>query len=284
MGHNPTIAIRDFTGEANFDPAAPGKASLRIQIRADSLEVTDEIGSKDRREIESTMNAEGARNCEVSRRSCLKAPKLPRTRLGEGRYKLAINGNLSLHGVTRMLPVTAQATLNGDMLRAYGEFSILQSNYGIAAGERGGRGAEIERRAEVHIRHRCDGNKNNHMCLAIPGKIVELLDEDRSLAVVDVLGVRRKVDLGLLLEDPPSTGDWVLIHVGFAMSKIGEEDALQQMRMLTELGESEAAMEEVQGYGWAIRRRSSSSGGPELSRRRLEDELCDLSTSFANPS
>lgn len=87
------------------------------------------------------------------------------------------------------------------------------------------------------------------MCLAIPGKIVELLDEDRSLAVVDVLGVRRKVDLGLLLEDPPSTGDWVLIHVGFAMSKIGEEDALQQMRMLTELGESEAAMEEVQGYG-----------------------------------
>ncbi len=87
------------------------------------------------------------------------------------------------------------------------------------------------------------------MCLAIPGKIVELLDEDRSLAIVDVLGVRRKVDLGLLLEDPPSTGDWVLIHVGFAMSKIGEDDALQQMRMLTELGESEAAMEEVQGYG-----------------------------------
>jgi hydrogenase expression/formation protein HypC len=87
------------------------------------------------------------------------------------------------------------------------------------------------------------------MCLAIPGRIVELLDEDRSLAVVDVLGVRRKVDLGLLQEDPPSTGDWVLIHVGFAMSKIGEDDALDQMRMLTELGESEAAMEEVQGYG-----------------------------------
>jgi hydrogenase expression/formation protein HypC len=87
------------------------------------------------------------------------------------------------------------------------------------------------------------------MCLAIPGKIVELLDEDRSLAVVDVLGVRRKVDLGLLLEDPPSTGDWVLIHVGFAMSKIGEQDALEQLRMLTDLGESEAAMEEAQGYG-----------------------------------
>lgn len=87
------------------------------------------------------------------------------------------------------------------------------------------------------------------MCLAIPGKIVELLDEDRSLAVVDIMGVRRKVDLGLLQEDPPLAGDWVLIHVGFAMSKIGEADALEQLRMLTDLGESEAAMEEVQGYG-----------------------------------
>jgi hydrogenase expression/formation protein HypC len=86
------------------------------------------------------------------------------------------------------------------------------------------------------------------MCLAIPGKIVELLAEDRDLALIDVLGVRRRVDLGLL-EDRPASGDWVLIHVGFAMSKISESDALDQMRMLTELGESEAAMEEVRGYG-----------------------------------
>lgn len=87
------------------------------------------------------------------------------------------------------------------------------------------------------------------MCLAIPGKIVDLLPDDRGLAVVDVLGVRRKVDLGLLQDDPASLGDWVLIHVGFAMSKISETDALEQLRMLTELGESEAAFEEVQGYG-----------------------------------
>ncbi|HYZ82942.1 MAG TPA: HypC/HybG/HupF family hydrogenase formation chaperone [Bryobacteraceae bacterium] len=87
------------------------------------------------------------------------------------------------------------------------------------------------------------------MCLAIPGKIVELLAEDRSLAVVDVLGVRRKIDLGLLHESPLVNGDWVLIHVGFAMSKISEADALDQMRMLTELGETEAAMQEARGYG-----------------------------------
>jgi hydrogenase expression/formation protein HypC len=87
------------------------------------------------------------------------------------------------------------------------------------------------------------------MCLAIPGKIVELLHEDRDTAVIDVLGVRRRIDLGLLADDPPITGDWVLIHVGFAMSKISEVDALDQLRMLTELGEQESAMEEVQGYG-----------------------------------
>jgi hydrogenase expression/formation protein HypC len=85
------------------------------------------------------------------------------------------------------------------------------------------------------------------MCLAIPGKIVELLHEDRDTAVIDVLGVRRRIDLGLLSDDPPVLGDWVLIHVGFAMSKISEVDALDQLRMLTELGEQESALEEVQG-------------------------------------
>ncbi len=87
------------------------------------------------------------------------------------------------------------------------------------------------------------------MCLAIPGQIVELLPDQSSLATVEVAGVRRKVDLGLLQDDMPKTGDWVLIHVGFAMSKISEEDALDQMRMLRMLGEAEAAMQEVKGYG-----------------------------------
>jgi hydrogenase expression/formation protein HypC len=87
------------------------------------------------------------------------------------------------------------------------------------------------------------------MCLAIPGKLVELIPDNRDLALVDVLGVRRHVDLGLLQDDRPAIGDWVLIHVGFAMSRIGEAEALDQLRMLTELGENEAALEEVSGYG-----------------------------------
>ena len=58
-----------------------------------------------------------------------------------------------------------------------------------------------------------------------------------------------KVDLGLLQDDMPTPGEWVLIHVGFAMSKISEEDAIDQMRTLRALGEAESAMQEVQGYG-----------------------------------
>jgi hydrogenase expression/formation protein HypC len=87
------------------------------------------------------------------------------------------------------------------------------------------------------------------MCLAIPGKIVEISSDNQDSALVEVVGVRRKVDLGLLQDDMPVPGDWVLIHVGFAMSKISEQDATDQMNTLRMLGEIDGAMQEVQGYG-----------------------------------
>ena len=87
------------------------------------------------------------------------------------------------------------------------------------------------------------------MCLAIPGRIVAIDPAQAHLGTVDVAGVRRKVDLGLIQEETPATGDWVLIHVGFAMTKISERDALEQMRLLNMLGEAEQAMDEVRGYG-----------------------------------
>jgi hydrogenase expression/formation protein HypC len=88
------------------------------------------------------------------------------------------------------------------------------------------------------------------MCLAIPGKIVELNSSSQAhLGTVEVAGVRRKVDLGLLQDELPTVGEWVLIHVGFAMSKISERDAIEQMDLLRMLGESEQAIEEVRGYG-----------------------------------
>ena len=87
------------------------------------------------------------------------------------------------------------------------------------------------------------------MCLAIPARVIESSTEQDSRALVEVAGVRRHIDTGLLQDDPPRIGDWVLVHVGFAMSKISEEQALDQLRTLAMLGEQEAVLEEVQGYG-----------------------------------
>ena len=87
------------------------------------------------------------------------------------------------------------------------------------------------------------------MCLAIPGKVLEIASDCPNSALVDVVGMRRKVDLGLLEDSRPVPGDWVLIHVGFAMSKISEVDALDQLKTLEMLGEHEAAVQEVRGYG-----------------------------------
>ena len=97
------------------------------------------------------------------------------------------------------------------------------------------------------------------MCLAIPGRIIELVHNQDKVGVVDVAGVRRKVQLGLLAEDMPVPGDWVLIHVGFAMSKISEADAAEQMRLLSMLGEHEQAMQEVRGYGEEDRQNEASA-------------------------
>lgn len=72
------------------------------------------------------------------------------------------------------------------------------------------------------------------MCLAIPGKIVEIVDEENHIAKVEVGGVRRSVNIGML--DDISIGDYVLVHVGFAMSKIDEQQAEETLRTLQELG------------------------------------------------
>jgi len=89
------------------------------------------------------------------------------------------------------------------------------------------------------------------VCLAIPGKIVEFCAEQPLLAKVDVAGVKRSVNVGLLVDEPPEVGDWVLIHVGFAMSKIGEQQAADQLTMIAALGEEQQAMDEVRGYTFA---------------------------------
>jgi hydrogenase expression/formation protein HypC len=76
------------------------------------------------------------------------------------------------------------------------------------------------------------------MCLAIPGEIVRLLDDNDQLALVDVVGVKRKINIGLLDGEPIGPGDWVLIHVGFAMSKVDEQEAAEALRMLELMGQA----------------------------------------------
>ena len=85
------------------------------------------------------------------------------------------------------------------------------------------------------------------MCLAIPGQLIEVVDEANRLARVDVAGVRRTVNIGLLGgDDEPRPGDWVLIHVGFALSKVDEEEAVAQLSLLEQLGaEYEQELEEL---------------------------------------
>ncbi len=77
------------------------------------------------------------------------------------------------------------------------------------------------------------------MCLGIPGQIVEIVDPEYHIAKAEVSGVRRNVNVGLLAADPDavSVGDWVLIHVGFALSKIDEEEARATLEFLQRLGE-----------------------------------------------
>ena len=75
------------------------------------------------------------------------------------------------------------------------------------------------------------------MCLGIPGQVVELLDEHEHLARADVAGVKRVINIGLLEDDPPAPGEWVLIHVGFAMSKIDEEEAAAALAGLQMMGQ-----------------------------------------------
>lgn len=131
FGHSPTIAIRDFQGDALFTPtgAALQDARLSMKIFPESLEVTDDVSDKDRTEIQHRMQTE-----------VLESDRFPEilyecsrvTASGTGdRFWVALKGDLTLHGATNPLPISARVAVNGSSLRATGDFSIRQSDYGI---------------------------------------------------------------------------------------------------------------------------------------------------------
>ena len=130
MGHDPTIAIRDYDGEAGFVPGTLDQAFVRITARPDSLEVTDDIAEKDKLEIDSEMKQhvlETSRYSEISFESLTISP----TRMGDNRYVVNVTGNLKLHGVTRTHTIIAQVVLNSETFRAFGELSLRQTDHGI---------------------------------------------------------------------------------------------------------------------------------------------------------
>jgi polyisoprenoid-binding protein YceI len=132
FGHNPKIAIRDFDGNVEFmngsSPLAGARMTLRI--RANSLEAIEGVSDKDRDEINRRM-----------RQEVLETDDYPEivyecagvTASGTGdRYWVALKGELTLHGTTKSMPVSARVTINGDSLRASGDFPLRQSDFGIA--------------------------------------------------------------------------------------------------------------------------------------------------------
>jgi len=130
FAHSPVIAIRDFTGEAEFAPDMLEKASLRLKINAASLDSADDLSAKERQEIERITRdevLETFRYPEIT----FESYEITGNNISGGLYRMKIAGNLSLHGVKSRCAFDAQVTVTPDTLRANGEFIVLQSAYGI---------------------------------------------------------------------------------------------------------------------------------------------------------
>ena len=130
LGHNPTLAIRDYTGDAAFVPSSPEQSSIRISVRSASLAVTDDVSEKDRNEIQNKMNQDVLETSQYSE-IVFESSQVTVTKLGENSYVANVTGNLALHGTTRQEKISAQVSVTGDTLRGYGEFTLRQTDYGI---------------------------------------------------------------------------------------------------------------------------------------------------------
>jgi len=130
LGHNPTVAVRDFSGEAWVDAEKVEAAILRMTIAAASLGVTDDISDKDRREIEGQMFEDVLEVTDYPE-IVYACSRVSANKTGEGQYSVELNGELTLHGVTRNQAVTARVMLQGTTLTAFGDFPLNQTDYGI---------------------------------------------------------------------------------------------------------------------------------------------------------
>lgn len=130
FGHNPVIAIRDFSGEARIQGDNLEAASLHVEVQASSLEVADDVSDKDRREIERIMQEKVLRSAD-NPVITFDSSSVQATSAGPGQYRVQISGKLTLNGTSSDQTITARVIVSADRLRASGEFTLLQSTYGI---------------------------------------------------------------------------------------------------------------------------------------------------------
>ena len=113
-----------------MNPDNPEQASLKVVIQAASLSVKDDISDKDRREIERTMQQEILETSSYPE-IVYECSSVAASKTAEGQYSVTLNGELTMHGVTRPQTVPARVVMNGDSLRAFGTFSLLQTDYDL---------------------------------------------------------------------------------------------------------------------------------------------------------
>ncbi|HMG35561.1 MAG TPA: YceI family protein [Blastocatellia bacterium] len=129
-GHDHNIAIKQFSGDVHFTYGSVEPASMQMTIKADSLAITDKVSDSDRQKIESTMRdevLEVGKYPEIS----FKTSSISAAKLEEGKFTAKLNGELTLHGATHPLTVTATLDFGQNLLHARGQFGIRQSTFGI---------------------------------------------------------------------------------------------------------------------------------------------------------
>jgi polyisoprenoid-binding protein YceI len=131
LGHNHHFAVKDFSGEAAITPENIATASLQMTIRAASLEETGENFTDQQKQIINQSARKEVLEVEKYPEIVFKSTAITGEMKAGGQYEVKIKGNLTLHGVTRLIEIPAQVTVNGNILRSTGHFSIDRSDYGV---------------------------------------------------------------------------------------------------------------------------------------------------------
>jgi polyisoprenoid-binding protein YceI len=130
FAHNPVIAVREFTGEAQFQHDALDRASVHLEISASRLEVASGASDKDKAEIEQRMHRD-VLETDTYPVISFNSTSVKAASLGSNQYRVEIIGQLTLHGLTNEQTISARVILGPDRLRASGEFTLRQTDYGI---------------------------------------------------------------------------------------------------------------------------------------------------------